>query len=62
MDNDGCHQASEPKQGAATRAEENEWDKLLRVRYSARPYLFIIYHVSILLGTSSWAGFHLNSN
>jgi hypothetical protein len=36
MDNDGCDQASEPKQGAPTRAEESEWDKLLRVRYSAR--------------------------
>ncbi|OEL34683.1 Protein CHROMATIN REMODELING 4 [Dichanthelium oligosanthes] len=32
-DNDGCEQASESKQGAATRAEENEWDKLLRVRW-----------------------------
>jgi hypothetical protein len=62
MDNDGCDQASEPKQGAATLAEENEWDKLLRVRYSAGPYLFVIYHASILLSTSSWDGFHLNSN
>ncbi|XP_062186897.1 protein CHROMATIN REMODELING 4-like [Phragmites australis] len=33
IDDDGCEQASEPKQGAATRAEENEWDKLLRVRW-----------------------------
>ncbi|XP_025801190.1 protein CHROMATIN REMODELING 4-like isoform X2 [Panicum hallii] len=33
IDNDGCEQASESKQGAATRAEENEWDKLLRVRW-----------------------------
>ncbi|KAL6656550.1 hypothetical protein ACP70R_004330 [Stipagrostis hirtigluma subsp. patula] len=33
IDNDACELASEPKQGAATRAEENEWDKLLRVRW-----------------------------
>ncbi|XP_062189037.1 protein CHROMATIN REMODELING 4-like [Phragmites australis] len=33
IDNDGCELASESKQGAATRAEENEWDKLLRVRW-----------------------------
>ncbi|CAN6199078.1 unnamed protein product [Urochloa humidicola] len=33
IDNDGCEQVSEPKQGAGTRAEENEWDKLLRVRW-----------------------------
>ncbi|XP_039796181.1 protein CHROMATIN REMODELING 4-like isoform X2 [Panicum virgatum] len=33
IDNGGCEQASESKQGAATRAEENEWDKLLRVRW-----------------------------
>ena len=38
IDNDGCERASESKQGAATRAEENEWDKLLRVRYSAVMY------------------------
>ncbi|TVU28133.1 hypothetical protein EJB05_19642 [Eragrostis curvula] len=33
MDNDGCDQAPEPKHGPSTRAEENEWDKLLRVRW-----------------------------
>ncbi|CAN6168169.1 unnamed protein product [Urochloa humidicola] len=33
IDNDGCEQVSELKQGAGTRAEENEWDKLLRVRW-----------------------------
>ncbi|KAJ1290981.1 hypothetical protein BS78_02G284100 [Paspalum vaginatum] len=32
IDNDGSEQASESKQGAAP-AEENEWDKLLRVRW-----------------------------
>uniref|UniRef100_A0A0D9WZ32 Protein CHROMATIN REMODELING 4 n=1 Tax=Leersia perrieri TaxID=77586 RepID=A0A0D9WZ32_9ORYZ len=32
-DNDGCEQASETKQDAASRVEENEWDKLLRVRW-----------------------------
>ncbi|KAF0908181.1 hypothetical protein E2562_023810, partial [Oryza meyeriana var. granulata] len=33
IDNDGCEQASETKQDAANRVEENEWDKLLRVRW-----------------------------
>lgn len=33
IDNDGCEQASEAKQDAANRVEENEWDKLLRVRW-----------------------------
>ncbi|KAF8700851.1 hypothetical protein HU200_034217 [Digitaria exilis] len=33
IDNDGCEPVSDSKQGAATRAEENEWDKLLRVRW-----------------------------
>ncbi|KAL5197445.1 hypothetical protein ABZP36_000957 [Zizania latifolia] len=33
IDNDGCNQASETKQDAANRVEENEWDKLLRVRW-----------------------------
>ncbi|ONM57429.1 Protein CHROMATIN REMODELING 4 [Zea mays] len=38
IDNDGSEQASESKQGATNRSEENEWDKLLRVRYSAILY------------------------
>ncbi|BAF21619.1 Os07g0497000, partial [Oryza sativa Japonica Group] len=38
IDNDGCEQASEAKQDAANRVEENEWDKLLRVRCCTIPY------------------------
>ncbi|XP_006657726.1 protein CHROMATIN REMODELING 4 [Oryza brachyantha] len=33
IDNDGSEQASETKQDATNRVEENEWDKLLRVRW-----------------------------
>ncbi|ONM23789.1 Protein CHROMATIN REMODELING 4, partial [Zea mays] len=33
IDNDGSELASESKQGATNRLEENEWDKLLRVRW-----------------------------
>lgn len=32
-DNDGCEQASETKQDASNPVEENEWDKLLRLRW-----------------------------
>ena len=32
IDNDGCEQASETKHDAANPVEENEWDKLLRLR------------------------------
>ncbi|KAL6862175.1 hypothetical protein ACP4OV_016824 [Aristida adscensionis] len=33
VDNDACELPSDPKQGAGNRPEENEWDKLLRVRW-----------------------------
>lgn len=33
IDNGGCEQASETKQDAANPVEENEWDKLLRLRW-----------------------------
>ncbi|SPT17616.1 unnamed protein product [Triticum aestivum] len=33
IDNDGCEQASETKHDAANPVEENEWDKLLRLRW-----------------------------
>lgn len=33
IDTDGSEQASDSKQGAAPHPEENEWDKLLRVRW-----------------------------
>lgn len=33
IDNDGCEPASETKQDASNPVEENEWDKLLRLRW-----------------------------
>ncbi|CAM0905949.1 unnamed protein product [Alopecurus aequalis] len=33
IDNDGCEQASETKHDASNPVEENEWDKLLRLRW-----------------------------
>jgi len=47
IDNDGSEQASESKQGATNRSEENEWDKLLRVRYFAIPYKLVSFCLTI---------------
>ena len=61
IDNDGREQASETKQDASNPVEENEWDKLLRLRCACLllyDYLFLgtllLYFISLTNQRQKW--------
>ena len=61
IDNDGREQASETKQDASNPVEENEWDKLLRLRCACLllydyPFLgtLLLYFISLTNQRQKW--------